>query len=65
MLAIGLALIGFDVARLTMTGVAVLGVVLVVLLAWMRGILARDWWIEDDPSDETTGLDRLQRESQR
>lgn len=46
----GLALFGFDVARLTMSGLAVAGVVLMVVAFYMWGAFTRDFWFADDPS---------------
>jgi len=45
----GLALFGFDVARLNMTGVAVAGVVLMVIAFYIWGAFTRSFWIDDDP----------------
>ena len=49
LLIVGLILIGFDVARLNMTGVAMLGVVFLILAAFLAGVFTRDFWISDNP----------------
>lgn len=60
--AIGLALFLFDVARLNMTGVAILGVVLMVAAALAAGALTRGFWFADDPDpDALSSLDVLER----
>ena len=48
LLVAGLLLIGFDVARLTMTGVAVLGVLFIAIVMWAAGVFTRAFWIEDE-----------------
>jgi|GEM_PF-2863088 len=48
LLLVGLLLLGFDVARLTITGVAVLGVLLMVIAFWLYGGLTRRFWFADD-----------------
>ena len=44
----GLLLVGFDVARLNMTGVAVLGVVFITITMWSAGVFTRGFWIADE-----------------
>ena len=44
-LTAGLLLFGFDVARLNMTGVALLGVIFIAVAGAMWGVFTRDFWV--------------------
>lgn len=48
LLLCGLVLLAFDVARLNITGVALLGIVLMTISALLSGVFTRDFWIADD-----------------
>lgn len=49
LLLTGVALVAFDVVRLTMTGVAVVGAALMVIAAILYRAHTRAFWIYDDP----------------
>jgi hypothetical protein len=48
LLLCGLVLLAFDVARLNITGVALLGIVLMTISAFLAGVFTREFWIADD-----------------
>lgn len=52
LLAAGLYLFVFDVVRLSMTGVALAGVVLLWIALVMYGALTRSFWLTDDELDQ-------------
>ncbi len=59
----GALFIVIDIARLQMSGVAVLGVMFLALWLWLIGGLTRSFWIrygdDDDPNGDGS-LDRLE-----
>lgn len=55
-----LLLIGFDIARLTITGVFLAGVVLMLVAGYLYGATTAAFWIADDELSER--LDRVDRE---
>lgn len=57
----GLAFLGYDIARLTITGAAVAGVWFLFVFLWLIGALRREFWVADDPHDEHTRLDDMDR----
>jgi len=48
LVAAGLALLAFDAADFTITGIAVLGALIIVIGAWVGGLFTREAWICDD-----------------
>ncbi|MGZ0069356.1 hypothetical protein [Microbacterium arborescens] len=49
LLLCGMALLAFDIARLNISGVALLGIVFMAISALLFGVFTRDfWWIADD-----------------
>jgi Na+/phosphate symporter len=56
----GLLLFAFDVARLNVTGVALLGVVFIAIAAVLLGALTPSFWIADEPT--SVRLDAVDRE---
>ncbi|WHE35181.1 hypothetical protein [Microbacterium sp. BDGP8] len=48
LLLCGLILLAFDVARPNITGVALLGIVLMTISAFLSGVFTRDFWVADD-----------------
>lgn len=51
-LTIGLILLLADFTRLQTTGVALLGVVFLLLWAWLIGAFTRAFWIQDDEAQQ-------------
>lgn len=49
--AAGLLLLAFDVARLQVTGVAVLGAGFLLVAFWLFGGFTREFWIDDARSE--------------
>ncbi|WP_307221819.1 hypothetical protein [Microbacterium arborescens] len=59
LLLCGLALLAFDIARLNISGVALLGIVFVAISALLFGVFTRDFWIADDEtSARLSAIDR-------
>lgn len=50
LLITGIALVAFDVARWNMTGVAVLGAVLLLIWAWSARVFTLAFWVQPDPA---------------
>lgn len=48
---LGLVLLAIDTARLTITGVALLGAVLIAVGLILAGALTRGFWVADEPAD--------------
>lgn len=68
LLLAGVIYIGHDIVRLNMTGLALLGVVHLILALWLLGVFRRDFWIatitEDHP-DALGSLDIAERAHRR
>lgn len=56
----GVLLIMVDIARLNITGLALLGLVFLAVWLWGIGVFRGDFWIADGPTD-VSRLDRLDR----
>ncbi len=52
LLLAGLALLAFDVAHLTITGIALAGAALMVIAGIKYGMLTRGFWVVDEPEVE-------------
>ena len=61
----GLLFIVVDITDWNLSGLAVLGVVFLALWFWLIGGFTRAFWLQDDVSDEPTGLDVLEQEGHR
>lgn len=48
---LGFLILGFDAADLTITGVAVLAVVILMIAFWLAGGFTRAFWVADDPTE--------------
>ena len=59
---LGFLILGFDAADLTITGIAVLALVILLVAAWLGGVFTADFWIAPDSArlgDVDQELDRL------
>lgn len=59
----GAVFIAFDVFRLQITGLFLLGVVFLVVWAWLIGVFTREFWILDEAPGESWSTDELDAES--
>lgn len=59
---IAFAFFGLDIARWTISGLALAGLILLVVWLWLIGGFRSSFWVEDDPTDEHTLLDELEEQ---